>query len=158
MSYITELQTIYKLYEPNGTFGFRRQFEQDNKMRHIDVNYHPICFIENNTSGTINIPLTPELHDTPNFSIYFLTKYDKNDVMVENDVLDIDKHSKLVEPMLQLGSSVLYQYFVQKSIIKESDRTQFNYQEIFNWGTSDYCGAKFTVNMKRFRSFSCYPD
>jgi hypothetical protein len=155
MSYITEIETIFKSYEADGTFGFRSDFEMDNKVRNIAAANMPLCFIEDNTTGVGIFKSTGDLDDTPTITVYFLTKYDSSGNQVTKDLSKVDKHTKCVDPMKTLGFSVLYQYYKQKVVVQEETKPNLPYEEIFDWNTSQLNGVKFTVNIKRFLSLTC---
>jgi hypothetical protein len=154
MSYIEDIETIFLSYKPDGSFGFQSDFEQDNKIRNISKANHPVCFIEDNTTGTMTPSGTGNMDDSPRITIYFLTKFDDSGNMVQSDTNKKDKHTKLIEPMKILGSSVLYQYFASQNIKKDSVQT-LNYEEIVEFGTSEYSGCKFIFTYKRYLETSC---
>ena len=113
MSYLSDINDIFKSIHPDGTFLFSSEVRADDALRNILPENFPIFVIDNEPlTGQTLINQDAGVTDSPRLKIYALTKYDINgDQVNENNSTQFYQHEQCVEIMKALAVRVLGIYF-----------------------------------------------
>ena len=156
MSFITEIEAIFKDIHSDGTFNFTSEARQDQYLRNIGQANFPICVIDDEvvTNGTI-LPGS-EAQESPNIRIYFLTKFDTSDNPSEYDETRRTQESELVEPMKELAWNVIARYLRNNANVwrSEDDLPSINITDQYDIWSKGLCGVLVIFQHARRRSIN----
>jgi hypothetical protein len=156
MSAISELEAIFKTLKPNGTFNFTSEARQDQFTRNIDSANFPIFLIDDEVNTPFIIQEGLNIQESPGLRCYFLTKFKTDTNPSEFDELRINQEIELVEPMKELGITVISKYLREStSVVNQAgdlhEGTIIDQYDIWSTGL---CGVLITFQEPRRRTIN----
>lgn len=156
MSFITDLQTVYKNIKPNGTFNFTSEARQDNYLINIASTNYPVMLIDDEVTNDALLKTGANWHDNFNLRLYFLTKFDVSGNKIEFDETRINQESKLVEPMRVLAANTIARYLREYPIyvVRSGEDVRVRMTDQYDVWTQGLCGVMVNIQITNRRTLN----